>query len=102
MEFLPLFFSSSEISLQTLRRSCGTLSTSRGRRAPLAGRGEYPGGRGEYPPGGLGLLAQEVPYLHHLHVLRLVQTEEFVDCQASLEVVLDWNSLGDLKTPPTR
>jgi hypothetical protein len=55
---------------------------------PLAGLGEYPGGRGAYPPGGFDLLAQEFPDLHHLHVLRLVQSEESVDCLASLEVVL--------------
>jgi hypothetical protein len=60
----------------------------RGCRVPLAGLAEYPGGRGAYPPGGFDLLAQKVPDLHHLHVLRLVQSEESVDCLALLEVVL--------------
>jgi hypothetical protein len=60
----------------------------RGCWVPLAGLGEYPGGRWVYPPGGFDLLAQEVPDLHHLHVLQLVQSEEFVDCLASLKVLL--------------
>jgi hypothetical protein len=84
MVLSPVFFSLQESS----RGSCGTWSTSLGSSVPLVGLGEYPGGHGAYPPGGFDLLALEVPDLHNLNVLQLVQSEESVDCLASLEVVL--------------